>query len=264
MKSENESETDERFYTPRAQASTARSTGSYGTPRSYRSTSVASSSSDGDQFVTPRNYEQGFQYSTSYLQTANTASQHGMVSRSERRNLIPPQHNKNLGTYHNKSASEANYFRFNHEDGADEESRGEDKLSSAKGCVGLPLSTRSYYSEEPAVIEPTKQDIESIFSLCRHGRIEAVAHLLQKGVNPDTRDENHGNSILSIACQNGNKRLVKLALRYGADRNIKNHRGNTPLHFCYKYGHLELGEYLITKGADKNIKNLQGQTCEDL
>ena len=252
MNCENDGKTDERFYTPRAQASTARSTGSYGTPRSYRS-SVASSSSDGEQYVTPRNYDT-FHYLSTYNQTNNAANHHGMIPRSERRNLIPPH-------YEHKKSAEPNYFRFNHDEGGDEESRGEDRSKSQRFVENID---NYYRSPPPASIEPTKQDVESIFSFCRHGRIEAVANLLQRGVHPNVKDDNHGNSILSIASQNGNKRLVKLALRNGADINSSNFRGNTPLHFCYKYGHLELGEYLITKGADKSIKNLDGQTCQDL
>ena len=72
-----------------------------------------------------------------------------------------------------------------------------------------------------------------IFSFARHGKLEAVASLLAQGVSVDSQDEN-GNTILCIACQNGNKRIVKLALRHGADINCKNYRGNTALHFCYR------------------------------
>jgi ankyrin repeat protein len=46
------------------------------------------------------------------------------------------------------------------------------------------------------------------------------------------RDE-YGNTILVIACQNGNKRIAKAVLRRGADINARNYRGNTPLHYCY-------------------------------
>ena len=88
--------------------------------------------------------------------------------------------------------------------------------------------------------------------------------LLLQGVDVNSRDDN-GNTILCIACQNGNKRIAKLALRYGADINVSNFNGNTSLHFCYKYGNANtLGAYLIQKGADATIRNTKGQTCEDL
>lgn len=47
------------------------------------------------------------------------------------------------------------------------------------------------------------------------------------------RDEN-GNTILLTACQNGSKKVVKLALRYGADIDAINSSRNTALHFAFK------------------------------
>jgi ankyrin repeat protein len=112
--------------------------------------------------------------------------------------------------------------------------------------------------------EVNKKDIEDIFSFTRHGKADKVDALLLRGVNVNTRDEN-GNTILAVACQNGNKRLVKVALRYGAQINACNFKGNTALHFCYRYGYSDsLGSYLIGKGADKRIRNVEGCTPEDL
>ena len=89
-------------------------------------------------------------------------------------------------------------------------------------------------------------------------------NLLLRGVPVDVRDDN-GKSILCVACQNGSKKLVKLALRYGVDINLCNFKGNTALHFCYRYGYAHtLGEYLKRKGADGAIRNLDGSNPEDL
>lgn len=49
-----------------------------------------------------------------------------------------------------------------------------------------------------------------------------------------TNADDNGNGILAIGSQNGSKKIVKLALRYGADINARNSTGNTALHFCYK------------------------------
>ena len=51
--------------------------------------------------------------------------------------------------------------------------------------------------------------------------------------------------------ENGNKKIAKLALKYGCDINVVNNGGKTALHFARRYGHMELGQYLITKGADE-------------
>lgn len=93
--------------------------------------------------------------------------------------------------------------------------------------------------------------------------MEDIENLLDRGVPIDVRDK-HGNTILSISCQNGHKRVLKLALRRGADINSTNHRGNSALHFCFKYGFgSTLGAYLIGKGADVSIRNCEGKTFSE-
>lgn len=105
------------------------------------------------------------------------------------------------------------------------------------------------------------QVVEDIFSLARHGKISEVEDLLNRAVPVNVRDR-HGNTILSVACQNGLKKMAKLALRRGADINARNYKGNTPLHFCYAYGYGDtLGAYLTSKGADTSLKNHFGATC---
>jgi hypothetical protein len=130
--------------------------------------------------------------------------------------------------------------------------------------------------------------VEDIFSLTRHNKLVEVEELLERGVPVNVRDR-YGNSILSIACQNGLKKMAKLALRRGADINARNvralacmmsppgssaegdvvfshtislsiiplqYKGNTPLHFCFTYGYGDtLGAYLTSKGADTTIRN---------
>ena len=81
----------------------------------------------------------------------------------------------------------------------------------------------------------SEQDVEDIFSYARHGRCTDLERLLDRGIPLNVRDE-YGNTLLTIACQNGNKKVAKLVLRRGADINSRNHKGNTPLHYCFHYG----------------------------
>lgn len=80
------------------------------------------------------------------------------------------------------------------------------------------------------------QDVEDIFSYARHGRCDDIDRLLNRGIPVDVRDE-YGNTLLTIASQNGNKRVAKTVLRRGGNINARNHKGNTPLHYCF---HCEL------------------------
>lgn len=116
--------------------------------------------------------------------------------------------------------------------------------------------------------------------------------LLDEGVDVNAKDEN-GNSLLTVAAQNGLKRITKLLLRRGAGMNevvrqcnvpcrvcvcasplrlpvlttinrcacLQNLRGNTALHYAYAYKFTSLAEYLISKGADDSITNHEGLTC---
>jgi hypothetical protein len=110
------------------------------------------------------------------------------------------------------------------------------------------------------------KDITEVFSYARHGRCEDIIRSINIGLPVDVRDDS-GNTMLVIACQNGNKRVAKLLLRKGANVDVRNYKGNTPLHYCYHckltfkiiivlsfheicilvgYGST-LGEYLIAK-----------------
>lgn len=139
-----------------------------------------------------------------------------------------------------------------------------------------------YYSDHPPHAQPaaapvTAHHVDSaeiaadMMSLARHNRVDELVSMLGRNrqgpstIGIDERDK-FGNTVLTTACQNGLKRMAKLALRHGADINLKNFTsGNTPLHFCFKYGYGDtLGAYLISKGADDSIRNHAGQTCREV
>jgi ankyrin repeat protein len=77
----------------------------------------------------------------------------------------------------------------------------------------------------------------------------------------DARDQ-FGNSALTVACQNGNKRIAKVLLRQGADINQQNSKGNSPMHYCFAFGYAELGEYLISKGTTTQQPLNGADICE--
>ncbi|KAJ8608292.1 hypothetical protein CTAYLR_010383 [Chrysophaeum taylorii] len=123
---------------------------------------------------------------------------------------------------------------------------------------------KAYFTDEDGLVRPADARAEA-----KGGKIgptatrdvAAIERLLARGVPPNVRDE-HGNTILIIACQNGLKRVAKAALRHGADINAVNARGNTGLHFCFAYGYGDtLGQYLMSKGADPNVVNNSGLNC---
>lgn len=100
-----------------------------------------------------------------------------------------------------------------------------------------------------------------LFRCARHGRVEELQRTLS-AMDPrnEPRDE-HGNTLLIVGAQNGNKRVVRAALRWGAGVNACNDRGNTALHYAVAFGFEELVEYLLCKGADDTLVNAQGRSC---
>jgi ankyrin repeat protein len=102
-----------------------------------------------------------------------------------------------------------------------------------------------------------------IGSLIRHGKYTEVEELLIDPnwmVTIDYQDD-AGNTLLHIASQNGNKRIVKLCLRHGASLDKQNSSGQTALHFAFGYNYTDLGEYIISKGANDTFRNNDGLTC---
>jgi hypothetical protein len=119
--------------------------------------------------------------------------------------------------------------------------------------VGVDRIARS--DQDPAALN-------KVFSRVRHNRYKEVEAILDTGVSPDVRDQ-HGNTLMILACQNGNKRIVKICLRRCCDMDAQNLRGQTALHYCFAFNYRELGEYLISKGARDDLTNEYGMTCYD-
>jgi hypothetical protein len=105
--------------------------------------------------------------------------------------------------------------------------------------------------------------LDTVFSQARNGRIKRVEESLNLGFPIDSEDEK-GNTLLLVACQNSNRRLVEMLLVRGASINHQNASGNTALHFALTFdAEGQLGEYLIEHGADDTIDNIEGLTAYD-
>ncbi|CAE7232694.1 ANKRD46 [Symbiodinium pilosum] len=113
------------------------------------------------------------------------------------------------------------------------------------------------HAEEEVSLDPRQ-----VYSAARHGRHKEVEAALLAGFNPDYADS-FGNRLFHVACQNGNKRICKLAIKYGGDMDAQNLKGNTGLHFLFAYGYADIAEYFIEKGAADTIVNESGKTARE-
>ncbi|POM57554.1 Hypothetical protein PHPALM_37914 [Phytophthora palmivora] len=114
--------------------------------------------------------------------------------------------------------------------------------------------------------EPTSDvslEVDTVFSQARNGRMKRLVESLDAGFPIDSEDDK-GNTLLLLACQNVNQKMVELLVTRRANVNHRNAQGNTPLHFAMAYdGEGVLGEYLIAHGADDTIENNGGLTPYD-
>merc|ERR1711871_337531 len=111
--------------------------------------------------------------------------------------------------------------------------------------------------------EALMPDLEAVFSMCRNGRFKRLEAALDQGFPVDKEDEK-GNTLLIVASQNLNQRMVELMLDRRANINHTNLQGNTALHFAMAYEpEGTIGEYLIGRGADDMIENNLGLSPYD-
>ena len=102
-----------------------------------------------------------------------------------------------------------------------------------------------------------------VFSQVRNNRFKRLEESLNLNFDINAEDE-QGNTLLLVACQNANKRMSELLIHRRAHVNHQNAHGNTALHFAMAYDTSgELGELLIEKGADDTIENMYGLSPYD-
>jgi hypothetical protein len=135
-----------------------------------------------------------------------------------------------------------------------------DKQGIENGDTLAQEGRQTHYTSISSATNMAEMESRAILAV-RNANYNALEELLDEmALDIDTRD-NHGNSLLIIASQQGDKKLCKFLLRRGAHINAQNHAGNTVLHYLRQYGHHSLGDYLMRKGADDTYLNADGLTC---
>ena len=72
-------------------------------------------------------------------------------------------------------------------------------------------------------------------------------------------------SPLHLAAIRGNIAIMRLLIKAGCDKNIKDFDENTPLHYTSEYGNVDCIIYLIKEAmVDTNIKNKFGYQPSDI
>ena len=81
------------------------------------------------------------------------------------------------------------------------------------------------------------------------------------------KTDDHGNTLLTIAAQNGQMKCAQLLVSKGAYPDHQNNQGQTPLHYAMTYSFFDLGAWLADgdsgAGADDTISNIYGLSAYD-
>lgn len=106
--------------------------------------------------------------------------------------------------------------------------------------------SRQLKEDQNQVRDPREVAMEKAILAAKSSNIAMMEDSLAEEISINTADD-FGNTLLILACQQGNKRMVKFLLRRGANINLQSLAGNTPLHYCYAYSFHSLGVYLKAK-----------------
>jgi len=292
---------DDRFYTPRAYSNSADNS-EWGTPRIHSSTNTPrdprfgsnnNTPRKGATYATPRQGSDNEIYESPRGTTPRDAKDsQGFYNYSQgyASNNLPPTASHVNSNNNNNNGYSASDYKSDHRQGAvyyngnpnltaynqpnsdhKYEHNGApapkyEYSADSKGAYDDYYNTPSEDMQQTTdemyeTLGISEQDVQELFSYARHGRSNDIERKLNEGIPIDVRDE-HGNTLLTIASQNGNKKVAKTILRRGANINTRNYKGNTPLHYCFHFGYGDsLGEYLISKGADTSLRNNAGRLC---
>lgn len=151
------------------------------------------------------------------------------------------------------------------------------KLSDRMQCVTDKLDLQFQLEipkERPPIkkINPQRQFIyateeelltikSNIFKILHQQDYTKIEDMLKRFyITTENLQTDKGDSLLTMAVNMGDYKMVNLMLFRGLDPNTQNHQGDTPLHFAINKMDLRLADLLIDYGANEKIKNKAGQT----
>jgi len=101
----------------------------------------------------------------------------------------------------------------------------------------------------------------SLINLVLNGELDEAKQLIADGADVNSADQ-HGNSVLHIAAQNGRAGIIEDLILNGADVNKGNNHKNTAIHLAAQNGWTDVAGHLLrAKKLDVNFKDLHANTA---
>jgi hypothetical protein len=107
----------------------------------------------------------------------------------------------------------------------------------------------------------TKFDRQNIRVQCMDGMGTVYVKTVEDAIFHLNKQDEHGNTLMHIAAQNGNLRIAKLLIDKGANPNHQNKQGQTPGHFAVAYQFFDFASWLFDANGgagDDMIVNVFG------
>lgn len=115
-------------------------------------------------------------------------------------------------------------------------------------------STAPRYQRQPGSNEFTIKKRDH-FTVAACGYTEKLKRMIERNTSLIVEADEHGRTLLYLACKSGFYDMVKMLLLKGADINKKQKDGSTPLHGAAFFGHNIVVGLLLEYGAKTDIKN---------
>ncbi len=132
-------------------------------------------------------------------------------------------------------------------------------------ALDRPFKIKRALRENPKLMEERGSWGETpLHWMARANDWKTASILFDCGIEVDARDDSNEETALHYAATEGNRKVMNVLVRAGADLNAQNKDGDTPLHWACHGGHYDSARYLLNEGADPRIQNLEGVDCLDM
>lgn len=125
---------------------------------------------------------------------------------------------------------------------------------------GTVTEVKDLMKQDPDIINKTNENgFSPLILACYRGNVEVADFLMDK-VKDINYNSSMGTALMAVVYK-GDLKLTQKLLDHKSYINTMDSQGTTPLIFASKLGNTEMVKLLLKYNADKNIKDKQGNTA---
>lgn len=136
-------------------------------------------------------------------------------------------------------------------------------IKNQESKIRQELADKRYFSSEYKFLNAQNHNGDTVIHLAVQNRnLKILTLILVEGIDLDVKN-NAGDTALHIAVENNDLSIVEMLVQEHCDINAVNRFGATPLILAAKNGSLEIVEFLVSQKADKSRQDYARMTYED-